>query len=78
MNVNNADYKGYKIIASAEPDNTTCLWNGRYKTLDHEGIVVYESFSTSLDEESKVQKAAHTKAKAWIDSDIAKLSGSPE
>lgn len=78
MNVNNADYKGYKIIASTEPDDTTGLWNGRYRILDQAGIVVYESFSTSLDEESKAQEAAHTEAKAWIDSDTAKLSGSPE
>jgi hypothetical protein len=47
MNVNNVDYKGYKIVASAEPDDTTGLWNGRYRTLDHEGTVVYKSFSTS-------------------------------
>lgn len=78
MNVNNVDYKGYKIVASAEPDDTTGLWNGRYRILDREGRVVYESFSTSLDEESKAKEAANTEAKAWIDSDTAKLSGSPE
>ncbi|HEY6044298.1 MAG TPA: hypothetical protein VIU43_05315 [Nitrosospira sp.] len=78
MNINNVDYKGYKIVASAEPDDTTGLWNGRYRILDREGIVVYESFSTSLDEESKAMEAANTEAKAWIDSDTAKLSGSPE
>jgi hypothetical protein len=78
MNVNNADYKGYKIVASAEHDDTTGPWNGRYRILDNDGIVVYESFATPLDDESKALEAANTEARAWIDSDTAKLSDSPE
>lgn len=78
MNVDNADYKEYRIVASAEHDDTTGLWNGRYRILDNEGIVVYESFATPLDEESKALETAHVEARAWIDSDTAKLSGSPE
>ena len=78
MNVNNIEYEGYNIVASAEQDDTTGLWNGRYRILDNEGIVVYESFATPVDEESKALEAADTEARAWIDSDTAELSGSPE
>jgi hypothetical protein len=78
MNVNNIEYEGYNIVASAEHDDTTGLWNGRYRILDNEGIVVYESFATPVDEESKALEAADTEARAWIDSDTAKLSGSPK
>ncbi|SDA27141.1 hypothetical protein SAMN05216315_13224 [Nitrosospira sp. Nsp18] len=78
MNVDNVDYKGYRIVASAEHDDTTGLWNGRYRILDSDGIVAYESFATGLDEESKAQEAANTEARAWIDGDTAKLSGSAE
>jgi hypothetical protein len=78
MNVNNIEYEGYNIVASAEQDDTTGLWNGRYRILDNEGIVVYESFATPVDEESKALEAADTEARAWIDSDTAKLSGSPD
>ncbi len=78
MNVDNIDYKGYKIVASAEQDDTTGLWNGRYRILDNGGIVVYESFVTALNEEGKAQKAANAEARAWIDGDEAKLSGTTE
>ena len=49
----NADYKGYRITASAEHDESTGLWNGRYRILDSDGIVTYESFTTSLNEEGE-------------------------
>lgn len=74
----NADYKGYRITASAEHDDSTSLWNGRYRILDSDGIVAYESFTTSLNEESEAQEAAEEEAHAWIDSDKAKLSGTTE
>jgi hypothetical protein len=41
-------------------------------------MVVYESFSTALNEENKAQEAANLEARAWIDSDTAKLSGTTE
>lgn len=78
MNVDSVDYKGYRIVASAEHDDTTGLWNGRYRILDNDGIVVYESFATPLSEESEAQEAANVEARAWIDSDSAKLSGTTE
>ena len=78
MNVDYVDYKGYRIVASAEHDDTTGLWNGRYRILDSDSIVVYESFATSLKEESKALEAAHVEAREWIDSDTARLSGSPD
>ena len=74
----NADYKGYRIVTSAEHDDSTGLWNGRYRILDSNGIVTYESFTTPLNEEGKAQEAANEEARAWIDSDKTKLSGTPE
>jgi hypothetical protein len=78
MNVNNIEYKGYNIVASGEHDDTTGLWNGRYRILDNNGIVVYESFATPVEEESKALEAADTEARAWIDSDTTRLSGFTE
>ncbi len=78
MNTDNADYKGYRIVISSEHDDILNLWNGRYRILDKNGIVVYESFSTALNEETKAQEAANVEARAWIDSDTAKLSGAAE
>ena len=41
----NIEYKGYRITAWAERDDTTGLWNGRYRILDQKGTVAYESFA---------------------------------
>ena len=76
MKADNADYKGYRITASAEHDDATDLWNGRYRILDDKGIVVYESFATPLNNENEALEAANTEARAWIDGDTAELSGS--
>ena len=35
----NDEYKGYRITAWAERDDTTGLWNGRYRILDQQGTV---------------------------------------
>jgi hypothetical protein len=78
MSADNANYKGYRIATSVEHDDATDLWNGRYRILDSNGMVVYESFSTALNEENKAQEAANLEARAWIDSDTAKLSGTTE
>ena len=51
MTIGDVKYKGYGILASAEYDDSLNLWNGRYRILDQDGIVVYESFTTPLDEE---------------------------
>jgi hypothetical protein len=75
MNADNADYKGYRIVTSAEHDDGSDLWNGRYRILDSSGIVAYESFTTAFKEESKAQEGANKEARAWIDSDATKLSG---
>jgi hypothetical protein len=71
-------HKGFTIAASAEYDEVSALWNGRYRILDSNGIVTYESFTASLSDESKSLEAADKEARAWIDSDPDKLSGSPE
>ena len=63
----NIEYKGYRITAWAERDDTTGLWNGRYRILDEKGVVAYESFADPLDDESKAHEAASSKARAWVD-----------
>ena len=63
----NADYKGYSIVAGADHDDTTGLWNGRYRILDDKGIVVYESFVEPLSDQDQASEAANVEARAWID-----------
>ncbi|SDA21751.1 hypothetical protein SAMN05216315_1175 [Nitrosospira sp. Nsp18] len=63
----NADYKGYSIVAGADHDDTTGLWNGRYRILDDKGIVVYESFVEPLPDQDQAGEAANVEARAWID-----------
>ncbi|BCT68937.1 MULTISPECIES: hypothetical protein [Nitrosospira] len=63
----NANYKGYSIVAGADHDDTTGLWNGRYRILDDKGIVVYESFVEPLSDQDQAGEAAGVEARAWID-----------
>lgn len=63
----NTDYKGYTIITASERDDASGLWNGRYRIMDDEGIVVYESFVEPLHDEEKAYEAANVAARAWID-----------
>jgi hypothetical protein len=63
----NTDYKGYTIITASERDDASGLWNGRYRIMDDEGIVVYESFVEPLHDEDKAYEAANVAARAWID-----------
>jgi hypothetical protein len=63
----NIEYKGYRITAWPERDDTTGLWNGRYRILDDKGVVAYESFAEPVDDESKAHEAASAKARAWVD-----------
>ena len=74
MTIGDVKYKGYAILASAEYDDSLNRWNGRYRILDQDGIVVYESFTTPLDEEGTAQEAAEAEARAWIDRDSTQLS----
>lgn len=64
----NVDYKGYRISTWPERDDTTGLWNGRYRILDDKEMVAYESFAEPADSEDKAQEAANAEAYAWIDS----------
>ena len=75
MNAEQRTYKGYSILINTEKDDNLGLWTGRYRILDKDGKVVYESFGPPLDEESKAQEAANIEARAWVDGDIDKLSG---
>jgi hypothetical protein len=63
----NIEYKGYRITAWPELDDTTGLWNGRYRILDEKGVVAYESFVEPSDDEGKAHEAASAKARAWVD-----------
>ena len=63
----NTEYKGYRITAWPERDDTTGLWNGRYRILDQKGTVAYESFVEPLDDENKAHEAASAKAREWVD-----------
>ena len=63
----NDEYKGYRITAWPERDDTTGLWNGRYRILDQKGTVAYESFVEPLDDENKAHEAASAKAREWVD-----------
>jgi hypothetical protein len=63
----NAGYKGYSIVTAGERDDSTGLWNGRYRILDDKGVVVYESFVEPLHDQDKADEAAAMEARAWID-----------
>jgi hypothetical protein len=73
MDIEQGKYKGYSVITSAEQDGVTHLWNGRYRILDNDGMVAYESFTTSVNDEAEAQKMADTEARAWIDNEPEKL-----
>ncbi len=75
MNAEQTTYKGYSIFINTEHDDTMDVWNGRYRIQDKDGKVVFESFSPALNAESKAQEAANVEARAWVDGDVAKLSG---
>ena len=78
MNPDDGAYKGYSIFTNTEHDSTVDLWNGRYRIQDKDGKVVFESFVPPLKEEDEAQEAADAEARAWIDGDTAKLSGTTE
>jgi hypothetical protein len=63
----NVDYKGYSIVSGSECDDSTGLWNGRYRILDDKGVVVYESFVEPLHDQKKAHEAADIAAREWID-----------
>lgn len=63
----NDEYKGYRITAWPERDDTTGLWNGRFRILGSDGAVAYESFAEPVDDENAAHEAASAKARAWVD-----------
>jgi len=60
-------YKDYSILVSGELDSVSGDWNGRYRIMDEEGIVVYESFSDAAGSEEEALADAEEAAYAWID-----------
>lgn len=61
------NYDGFSIITAAEYDDNSGLWNGRYRILDNEGIVAYESFVEPRADQEKANEAAQNSAREWID-----------
>ncbi len=60
-------YKGFSILVNAEQDDTTGDWNGRYRIMNDEGVVVYESFSDVAATEDEAVSDAEDAAYAWVD-----------
>src|SRR5688500_19796227 len=63
----NDEYKGYRITAWPERDDTTGLWDGRFRILGSDGAVAYESFAEPADDENAAHEAASAKARAGVD-----------
>jgi len=61
------EYKGYTILVNAEHDDITKDWNGRYRIMNSEGIVAYESFSDPQKSEDIAKTAAEKAARSWVD-----------
>ncbi len=60
-------YKGFSIISAAQCDDTSGLWNGRYRILDARGIVAYESFTEPRSDQKEAYDAAQKSAYEWVD-----------
>lgn len=60
-------YKKFSIIISSEHDDNSGLWNGRYRILDNEGVVAYESFVEPQSDEEEAFENGKRAAKDWID-----------
>ncbi len=64
-------YKEFSIIAAAEYENKSGLWNGRYRILDDKGVVAYESFVEPQSDQEEADDAAKKAAYTWIDAQIS-------
>lgn len=62
-------YNGYTILINAEQDDISGDWNGRFRIMNDENIVVYESFSETVDSKKEAVADAKEAAFAWIDSE---------
>ena len=60
-------YKSYTMLVSGELDNVSGDWNGRYRIMDKDGIVAYESFSDAAGSEEEALADAEEAAYAWVD-----------
>lgn len=60
-------YKAFSITTSSEHDDNSGLWNGRYRILDDEGVVAYESFVEPQADEEEANENANRAAHEWID-----------
>ena len=63
----NFEYNGYCIITGSDYDDASKSWNGRYRILDDNDIVVYESFVYPANDENQAHEAADREARAWVD-----------
>lgn len=60
-------YKEFSIINSVECDDYSGLWNGRYRILDSQGVVAYESFTKPCSNQEEAYEIAKKSAYEWID-----------
>ncbi len=60
-------YKKFSILISTEHDDNSNLWNGRYRILDDERVVAYESFVEPQSDKEKANEYAKKTAQEWID-----------
>lgn len=60
-------YKEFSITTSSEHDDNLGLWNGRYRILDNEGVVAYESFVEPKSNEEEANEDAKRAAHEWVD-----------
>lgn len=67
------NYKGYTILINAEQDDINGDWNGRYRIMSDESVVVYESFSGTVDSDKQAVAEAEEAACTWIDSEQGRL-----
>ena len=56
----------------AEYDDNSGCWNGRYRILNDDGVVAYESFVKPLSNQDEANEAAKIAARAWIDCESLK------
>jgi len=75
----NVEYKGYCIITGSDYDDASKCWNGRYRIMDDNDIVVYESFVEPSRDADEAQAAADREARAWVDKEgkVGKGTGQP-
>lgn len=61
------EYKGYIIIVNVDTDGASKLWNGRFRIMDGDGIVVYETLTDPTSSQEQAKTEATKRARQWVD-----------